>query len=384
MPKLSFKRQADDESAPFSAYIPTRAIDYTSLPPIDEDSAVARFRRLPIGARVGMILLPLLLIVSGVWGVWAFLNAPQPVVAAPPPPSATLTDARVASPEVIAVDGMVEYIADGTPLTARLMVGDVVVPWADESSTTGMVTNGRIDLRLTRAAKVKALKQEAAYSVEVIVGESADVIALRHDLVVPDVLKDAFFAEQMTAAPSATPRPTAIPAPTPEPTPEPIVEVGPPTVEVAHDSALLISPTLDSAAVMSVDVGDTFAPLLRSDDSRWYLIEQEGAVGWLNGEHVTIDAARVAEILSVRPDPQAVAVGPLTARVFNGGNIRYQPSTETGTVLGQLHAGQTISVKGKTVDGEWLRVVAPEAEGWVNITLLTIDDSSLAQAAVIQ
>ena len=66
----------------------------------------------------------------------------------------------------------------------------------------------------------------------------------------------------------------------------------------------------------------------------------------------------------------APASGP-TATVFNGGNIRQAPNVK-GQVLGQLHAGQTIVLFEKTVDGRWYHVDAPEATGWVHASLLRV------------
>jgi hypothetical protein len=68
--------------------------------------------------------------------------------------------------------------------------------------------------------------------------------------------------------------------------------------------------------------------------------------------------------------PSAPVSGP-TATVFNGGNIRQAPNVK-GQVLGQLHAGQTIALFEKTVDGRWYLVSAPEATGWVHASLLRI------------
>jgi hypothetical protein len=66
----------------------------------------------------------------------------------------------------------------------------------------------------------------------------------------------------------------------------------------------------------------------------------------------------------------APASGP-TATVFNGGNIRQKPHVK-GQVLGQLHAGQTVALLEKTVDGRWYQVSAPEATGWVHASLLRV------------
>jgi SH3-like domain-containing protein len=74
-------------------------------------------------------------------------------------------------------------------------------------------------------------------------------------------------------------------------------------------------------------------------------------------------------------EPTATPVPQLTATVFNGGNIRKEPrvSNIQGDVLGQLHAGEVVTLLERTNDSAWYRVQAPEAEGWVSATLLTID-----------
>jgi uncharacterized protein YgiM (DUF1202 family) len=142
---------------------------------------------------------------------------------------------------------------------------------------------------------------------------------------------------------------------------------------------MLISPTLRSAAIGSVQVGATFEPMLRSEDNKWFLVKQAEQVGWLHADQIKIDPQAGAKVASVRPDPAKVKAGPLTATVFNGGNIRYRPNVQTGTVLGQLHAGQMVTLTAKTADGNWYKVVAEEAEGWVSQSLLTIDAAVAAK-----
>lgn len=388
MPKLPFKRKArGGEADQLAAYLPTQTIDYTSLPPIDEESALARFRRLPLPTRLSIVLLPILLIAGAAWAVWAILNAPQSTEAAEtPPPSITLTDARVVNHDAIAIEGTADHVADGTPVSAQLLDGEQPIAWADPTSTTGLVMNGQFNLRLTKAADAPPLPERNTYRVEVTLGNGTEALTAQQELVVPSLLREEFFAATVEATPAPSPEPT--PAPSPEATPAPSPEAtpvpaGPPSVSTTAEATLLISPTLGSAVVTVVQPGTTFTPLLRSDDGQWFLVPQGERVAWLHRSQAQVDATRVNAIPSVRPPAAAVTAGPLTATVFNGGNIRYLPNLETGTVLGQLHAGQTVTVKGKTADGRWIRVVAPEAEGWVSITLLTIDEATLAQAPIV-
>jgi SH3-like domain-containing protein len=70
-----------------------------------------------------------------------------------------------------------------------------------------------------------------------------------------------------------------------------------------------------------------------------------------------------------------------TARVFNGGNIRAEPSMR-GEVLGQLHAGETVELIERTADGRWYRVAAPEAIGWVSASLLTLPSGAQQRVPV--
>lgn len=62
----------------------------------------------------------------------------------------------------------------------------------------------------------------------------------------------------------------------------------------------------------------------------------------------------------------------LTARVFNSGNIRDQPSQD-GVPLGDVVAGQSVELLQKTPNAAWYRIRnAQGIEGWVTSSLLTI------------
>jgi SH3-like domain-containing protein len=77
------------------------------------------------------------------------------------------------------------------------------------------------------------------------------------------------------------------------------------------------------------------------------------------------------------PDPvfqtaPSSSASALSANVVNGGNIRQNPGMK-GTVLGQLHAGELVTLIQKTANGVWYYVNAPEASGWVHASLLRVD-----------
>jgi hypothetical protein len=88
-----------------------------------------------------------------------------------------------------------------------------------------------------------------------------------------------------------------------------------------------------------------------------------------------------APVFETLPSTASAPVSGPTATVFNGGNIRQAPNAK-GQVLGQLHAGQTIALFEKTVDGRWYHVSAPEATGWVHASLLRIAPEVASQVFV--
>lgn len=92
--------------------------------------------------------------------------------------------------------------------------------------------------------------------------------------------------------------------------------------------------------------------------------------------------ATIAAPAAPKPYREATA-GVGTATVFNGGNIRSEPSLN-GEVYGQLHAGETVDLVAKSADGSWYYVEAPEASGWVSATLLTVDPQLAAAVPVFE
>ncbi|MBC8075180.1 MAG: SH3 domain-containing protein, partial [Chloroflexales bacterium] len=79
----------------------------------------------------------------------------------------------------------------------------------------------------------------------------------------------------------------------------------------------------------------------------------------------------------------AVPPGPaLMATVYNGGNVRAEP-TVRGAVRDQINAGENVPLLAKTDNGDWYQIVtARGATGWVSATLLTIDPAVATQVLV--
>jgi SH3-like domain-containing protein len=389
MPKIPFKRTSTPDPVVLDAYLPSQTVDYTVVPPLEGEDAEVSFGRLPLPVRIVALLLPLVVVIGLVWGLWRFLT-PAPAAEVVLPPTVSITSARVVSPDAIMVEAQSQHVSDGTPVRAQLLANDQPVDWLDSSTVTTTVQDGRISLRLQKAPDTEqTLDPQAIYRVDLSVGDGPTLTTAQADLAVPLQLAGSFFVLATPTAVPATPTPEPTPTPEASPTDEPVVAEaddpadGPPMLDVTLDATLLISPTVGSAVTGSMPSGTSVVPLVRSEDNQWLLVRQANdRVGWMNAKYVEQDETTIERIPSVRPDRAKVTAGPLTARVFNGGNIRYAPDKRRGTVLGQLHADQTVSLVAKTKDGQWYKVVAPEAEGWVHVSLLTIPRNVISQVPV--
>jgi hypothetical protein len=78
-------------------------------------------------------------------------------------------------------------------------------------------------------------------------------------------------------------------------------------------------------------------------------------------------------------EPTAAPASTLKATVFNGGNIRQRPVVEPCPNCPQLNANEEVTLLERNADGSWYRVQAPEGEGWVSASLLTVADDVAQQ-----
>ncbi len=365
-----FRKRDDDNAQSANAYMTTQPVDYTSLPVIESQGPLDRFKLLPLPTRLLLVLVPLLLIGGGIWAATQYFKAP-PAVPPPPPIVLALTEANATGPQGIAVNGTVTNATPGLSVTASLLENGAPIAWASPDSASAAVgADGVVALRLTRAPDWnQRLQPDATYSVGLAAAGAEPVSTT---LTISSRIAKDFYAAGVPE-PTATPAPTTAPAPTVEPTP-----AGPPSLTTAANATLLVSPTLGSAVLTTLPAGTKLEPALRTNDSQFFLIVQNELVGWLPAAQATIEPQEVARLQPVTPDAGAADAGPLKATVANGGNIRYRPSVQTGTVLGQMIAGQTVTLKEKTANGVWYHIVAPAAEGWVSASLLAIDARTVA------
>ena len=85
--------------------------------------------------------------------------------------------------------------------------------------------------------------------------------------------------------------------------------------------------------------------------------------------------------ISLFPSPSPAQ--PITTTVFNGGNVRQQPNVETGLVLDQLNANETVTLRLRTPDDQWVAITNERnVNGWVSSSLLFIDPAVLPRLPI--
>jgi SH3-like domain-containing protein len=141
-------------------------------------------------------------------------------------------------------------------------------------------------------------------------------------------------------------------------------------------------PSLKGKVLGQLHAGQTVILLERTPDSAWFRVDAPEAAGWVSasllaipegvGERVPARVGASATRPAPTAQPQAPA-GKLTARVFNGGNVRSAPNTK-GRVLDQINAGETVELQARSADSAWFRISNTRGVvGWVHRSLLTID-----------
>ncbi len=378
------------------AYIPSETVDYTVLPPLENEEAETGLRRLPKPLFMALLVLPLLMVGLGTWALWGyFTKTPEPEVVLTP--SVAINSARVVSRDAIMVEAYSQNVADGTPVYAQVLDGEEPVDWIDTTTMSTTVRGGRIRLRLQKSDVELALDPQTTYRAAVNVGEGTPVASAQSDIAVPLQIANAFYAvaTPTPVPPTRTPQPSATPSPGMEPTRVPVAEPSlaplpvagndPLTMDVKLTSTVLISPTVGSPPLGQIEAGTEVVPIKRSDDNQWLLVRHmDDVFGWLQAKDVAADNDTITRVRSVKPNPADIDNGQYKAQVANGGNIRYTPSVQSGRVLGQMHAGQTVAITGKSSDSVWYYVLAPDAEGWVHNSLLAISNDVAAQVPVVK
>jgi hypothetical protein len=376
-------------------------IDYTSLPYEEPTGLGDRFRRLSIGAKLLLFLVPLVLIVAIVIGVMSLQPTPEDITTQVTPPASQIkiVQADVSGEGKILVRADTD-LPNGAVVSALLKENDQDFAWFDPESGSAQASDGKVQLTLTKLKDGPTPNQDQQYMVVLSAAVGSQTISSEPTQIqVPAPLRASFYG-LVVAAPTAAPTvaPTAAPAPSARPAATPAPPTPTATQEISLTATVFNGGNIRPRAQVEpcpncpqLHANEIVQLLEKTADSRWYRVIAPEGTGWvsvtllrIDGEvarQVPIEGQRTPPTPAPGGEPGATPTG-LTATVFNGGNIRERPVG--GRPLGQLRAGQTVELLEKTADGVWYRVIAPEATGWVHVSLLRIDAEVAKQVPIVQ
>lgn len=364
-----------------------QSIDYTSLPFEEPSGWRERFARAPVATKLLLVLVPLVLIVSLVVLAVTFLRAPA-IADTPTPvvPTGTITNisASVAGKSKILVKADTT-LPEGTAVVAMLKENGQDFVWYDAQTSTAQVADGRISLTLDKLNNAPVPNQDQEYTVVLAATIGGQTVSSEPaKLTVPTIYQGDFFettAAAPSAAPTTAPVTTATTGPT-APTPAPPEPTTPPptvtttatfTATVANGGNIRQTASLSGKVLGQLHAGEVINLLEKSSDGRWYRVQGQEATGWVSATLLRIDRAVADQVPTPTPNPG------LSATVFNGGNLRDQP-TLSGKVLDQINAGEKVQLLEKTSDGAWYKITnIRNKTGWVSKTLLTITQDVIEQ-----
>jgi flagellar FliL protein len=366
-----------------------QAVDYTSLPYEEPTSLGDRLREAPIGVKLLLALVPIAVIVAAIVLWLTFFNNPgtsTAVVPTPtPPPTITNIQAILTSSSRIVVEAETN-LPDSTTVTAVMKDGDQDFSWFSSDRASAEVSGGRISISLERAKDAPAPKRGQEQTITLIATVGSQVVSSDPTkLSIPPLYSADFYRDAVAVQPTAAPTsaPTSAPA---EPTVAPTVPVEPTATSTATLTATVFNggnirkePQVGDNVLGQLHAGEVVTLLERSNDSTWYRVQAPEAEGWVSATLLTIDP-KVAQQVSTSAPPETG----LSAKVFNGGNVRARPVT--GRPLDQINAGETVQLLTKTSDGGWYQISytrdGTPITGWVSVTLLTIDPAVAKQVPV--
>lgn len=366
-----------------------QAVDYTSLPYEEPITLSDRLREAPIGVKLLLALVPIVVIVAAVvlWLTFFSNSGPSTAAIPTPTPAPTLTNVRatLASASRIVVEAETN-LPDQTIVTATMKEGDQDFPWFTANRANGEVAKGRISITLERAKDAPTPKRDQSQMITLHTTIGDQVVSSEGaKLSVPSIYTGEFFRDVAivaTAAPtvapvvvvptSAPPKPTALIEPT-------ITPKATLAATVFNGGNIRKEPQVGNNVLGQLHAGEVVTLLERSNDSAWYRVKAPEAEGWVSATLLKIDAEMAKQVPTSAPPETG-----LSAKVFNGGNVRERPVT--GKPLDQINAGETVRLLAKTSDGGWYQISYIRAgkpiTGWVSISLLTIDSATARQVPI--
>jgi len=153
------------------------------------------------------------------------------------------------------------------------------------------------------------------------------------------------------------------------------------TTTVFNGGNVRAEAALKGKVLDQINAGETVQLLSKTADNQWFQITNiRGISGWVNRTLLNLSVELTRQIpvfgtvgIPATPPVNGTPVAGLSAKVFNGGNVRAD-ATIRGKVLDQINANETVQLLAKTADGKWYQITNVRGvTGWVSVTLLTID-----------
>jgi flagellar basal body-associated protein FliL len=389
-------------------------VDYTSMPEEPEpQSWQERLAGLSMANKVLLLLVPLILI-GAVVALALMLTSPSGGTAAnaptpTPEPGITLSEATLVNATTINIEGTTT-LPPGTPIQVSLLEdGEDFSDWLQAEESTFEVSNNTISQRINKESGGPNATPNTSHTVVLTAQVDDEEIEASVELNVPGTYRSAFYEAPPTptpARPTPRPTPTTAPEPTPaeeEPEPTPTPEAPPAqgaiAATVGNGGNVRAEPRVGAPVVGQVALNDAVEVLQKTPDDIWYQISfgQDSTTGWAHYavlllEQDMIDQIPVESAAAVAPDPTPPADDSgsggsdvptdtgLIVEVFNGGNVRSEPTLDSRTIVDQVNAGEQVELLQKTTDGIWYQVRnTRDNVGWVHNSLLTIPDDIAAQ-----
>jgi flagellar FliL protein len=306
IPVLIRRRRANAEEVTPPIDVDPSMRDYTTEPYEEPVGFGERFRQMSIGAKLLLLIVPLMLIVVAVIGVLMLRSSGTANdTPAGPAPSISNVRANVASANKIVVSADTT-LPNGAPVTIALKEGDQDFPWYNPDSATVPVNDGKVLATLERLNDGPTPRQDQTYSVVLSAQASGQTINSEvAALDVPAPLRDAFFQVVASAppnTPTAPPDPTK-PNPTPTSVPEPTTPPAPTatagvslTATVFNGGNIRTAPRVEPCSCPQLHAGETVQLLERSSDGQWYRVIAPEGTGWVNVTLLRIDAAVATQV----------------------------------------------------------------------------------------
>jgi SH3-like domain-containing protein/flagellar basal body-associated protein FliL len=390
-------------------------VDYTSMPEEPEpQSWQERLAGLSMANKVLLLLVPLIL-VGAVVALVLMLSAPDGGTAAEAPtptpePGITLEQATLVNPTTINVVGTATLPPGTTIRVSMLEDGEDFSDWLVAEEAAFNVTSSTISQRIGKATNGPNATPDASHTVIVTAEVNGEEISASTELQVPSTYQSAFYESPPTPTPARpTPRPTPTDAPEPTPeeeqeptaTPEPQPAQGAVAAAVGNGGNVRAEPNAGAAVVGQVAINDSVEVLEKTADDIWYRIRfgQDDVTGWAHYAVLLLEQDVINQIpvqgAATTPDPTAPPVDDgsdapadpastgLMVDVFNGGNVRSEPSLNSRAIVDQVNAGERVELLQKTSDSVWYQITTErDTTGWVHNSLLTIPDEIAAQVPV--